>query len=222
MTDDLLSYLESYLTENRKQLFEQVLEERTKHFTAVLEDIYQPHNASAVIRSCDVFGIQEVYTIENQFTNKISKHVARGSHKWVDIHRFKKDMDNTQPCLDHLKAKGYQLIATSPHIDSMLLNDFDISKKTAFIFGREKEGISDIIKENADGFLKIPMYGFTESLNISVAVAIVLQQVTSKLKRSDLNWKLSVQEKREVYERWVQKSIRNVEMIISHYNSKIK
>lgn len=222
MTDDLLSYLESYLTENRKQLFEQVLEERTKHFTAVLEDIYQPHNASAVIRSCDVFGIQEVYTIENQFTNKISKHVARGSHKWVDIHRFKKDMDNTQPCLDHLKAKGYQLIATSPHIDSMLLNDFDISKKTAFIFGREKEGISDIIKENADGFLKIPMYGFTESLNISVAVAIILQQVTSKLKRSDLNWKLSVQEKREVYERWVQKSIRNVEMIISHYNSKIK
>lgn len=222
MTDDLLSYLESYLTENRKQLFEQVLEERTKHFTAVLEDIYQPHNASAVIRSCDVFGIQEVYTIENQFTNKISKHVARGSHKWVDIHRFKKDMDNTQPCLDHLKAKGYQLIATSPHIDSMLLNDFDISKKTAFIFGQEKEGISDIIKENADGFLKIPMYGFTESLNISVAVAIILQQVTSKLKRSDLNWKLSVQEKREVYERWVQKSIRNVEMIISHYNSKIK
>ena len=217
MTDDLLRYLESYLTDNRKELFQKVLNERTKHFTVVLEDIYQPHNTSAVIRSCDIFGIQDVYTIENEFTNKISSHVARGSHKWVNIHRFKKDTDNTIPCLDHVQQQGYQLIATSPHIDSTYLPDFDISTKTAFIFGREKEGISDIIKERADGFLKIPMYGFTESLNISVAVAIILQYVTSKLKASHLDWQLQPSEKREIYEHWVRKTIKNVDMIIDHY-----
>ena len=217
MTDDLLRYLESYLTDNRKVLFQKVLDERTKHFTVVLEDIYQPHNTSAVIRSCDIFGIQDVYTIENEFTNKISRHVARGSHKWVDIHRFKKDIDNTIPCLDHVNKQGYQLIATTPHIDSTYLPDFDITKKTAFIFGREKEGISDIIKERADGFLKIPMYGFTESLNISVAVAIILQHVTNKLKVSDADWQLQSSEKREIYERWVRKTIKNVDMIVDHY-----
>lgn len=217
MTDDLLRYLESYLTDNRKVLFQKVLDERTKHFTVVLEDIYQPHNTSAVIRSCDIFGIQDVYTIENEFTNKISRHVARGSHKWVDIHRFKKDIDNTIPCLDHVQKQGYQLIATTPHIDSTYLPDFDITKKTAFIFGREKEGISDIIKERADGFLKIPMYGFTESLNISVAVAIILQHVTNKLKVSDADWQLQSSEKREIYERWVRKTIKNVDMIVDHY-----
>ncbi len=217
MTDDLLRYLESYLTDNRKKLFQKVLNERTKHFTVVLEDIYQPHNTSAVIRSCDIFGIQDVYTIENEFTNKISRHVARGSHKWVNIHRFKKDTDNTIPCLDHVQQQGYQLIATSPHIDSTYLPDFDISTKTAFIFGREKEGISDIIKERADGFLKIPMYGFTESLNISVAVAIILQYVTSKLKVSHLDWQLQPSEKKEIYEHWVRKTIKNVDMTIDHY-----
>ena len=217
MTDDLLRYLESYLTDNRKELFQKVLDQRTKHFTVVLEDIYQPHNASAVIRSCDIFGIQDVYTIENEFTNKISRHVARGSHKWVDIHRFKKDIDNTIPCLDHVQKQGYQLIATSPHTDSTYLPDFDITKKTAFIFGREKEGISDIIKDRADGFLKIPMYGFTESLNISVAVAIILQHVTGKLKASDVDWQLQPSVKREIYERWVRKTIKNVDMIVDHY-----
>ena len=217
MTDDLLRYLESYLTENRKELFQKVLDERTKHFTVVLEDIYQPHNTSAVIRSCDIFGVPDVYTIENEFTNKISRHVARGSHKWVDIHRFKKDIDNTIPCLDHVHKQGYQLIATTPHIDSTYLPDFDITKKTAFIFGREKGGISDIIKERADGFLKIPMYGFTESLNISVAVAIILQHVTNKLKVSDADWQLQSSEKREIYERWVRKTIKNVDMIVDHY-----
>ncbi len=221
MKNDLLTYLEGYLTDNRIQTFQKVLSERTKHFTVVLEDVYQPHNASAVIRSCDVFGIQDVYTIENEFSNKISKHVARGSHKWVDLHRFKKDMDNTIPCFERLKESGYQLIATSPHIESCLLHEFDVTKKTAFVFGREKEGISDTTKEYADGFLKIPMYGFTESLNISVAVAIILQQVTTKLKQTDIHWQLTEEERLEIYNRWVRKSVKNVNKIIEYYQENI-
>ncbi|MFK8060122.1 MAG: TrmH family RNA methyltransferase [Polaribacter sp.] len=213
----LLEYFEGYLTEKRKTLFKKVLEDRTRHFTVVLEDIYQPHNASAVVRTADIFGIQDVHAIENKYTNKVSRHVAKGSQKWITSKRYKSDGDNTKICLDNLHEKGYQIIATTPHNDSCLLQDFDITKKTAFVFGVEAEGVSDYIMENADGFLKIPMVGFTESLNISVAAAIILQDVTTKLRNSDVNWQLSQEEKEILYFNWVKKTIKKVDKIESHY-----
>lgn len=215
----LLVYLESFLTEKRKTLFKEVLENRTRHFTVVLEDIFQPHNASAVVRTCDIFGIQDVHTIENKYTNKVSRHVAKGSQKWLNQTRYMDDGDNTITCLKTLKKQGYQIIATTPHNDSCLLQDFDISKKTAFVFGVEKEGVSETVLENADGFLKIPMVGFTESLNISVAAAIILQDATSKLRNSTINWQLSTIEKEVLYFDWVQKTIKNVTKIEAHYRA---
>jgi tRNA (guanosine-2'-O-)-methyltransferase len=217
MNPDLLKYLEGYVTDKRKALFQNVLAERTKHFTVVLEDIYQAHNASAVVRTCDIFGIQDIYAIENRYTNKVSRHVAKGSQKWLDIHRYREQTDNTAHCIADLRAKGYQIIGTTPHNDSCLLPDFDVTKKSAFVFGVEKEGISDYIKEEADGFLKIPMVGFTESLNISVAAAIILQDVTSRAKQEGVEWQLNASEKQEIYEDWIQKSIKNVDMLIAHY-----
>lgn len=213
----LLGYLEGYLTEKRKQTFNTVLANRTRHFTVVLEDIYQAHNASAVVRTCDIFGIQDIHAIENKYTNKVSRHVAKGSQKWLNITRYQEDGNNTKACLDHLKQQGYQLIATTPHNDSCYLQDFDISKKSAFIFGVEAEGVSDYVLENADGFLKIPMVGFTESLNISVAAAIILQDVTTKLRKTELDWQLSKEEKEILYFDWVQKTIKNVDKIKEHY-----
>jgi tRNA (guanosine-2'-O-)-methyltransferase len=219
--EKLLSYFEGYLTDKRKNLFKKVLEERTRHFTVVLEDIFQPHNASAVVRTCDIFGVQDVHAIENKYTNKVSRHVAKGSQKWITSKRYKSDGDNTKICLDHLREKGYQIIATTPHNDSCLLQDFDITKKSAFIFGVEAEGVSDFVKENADGFLKIPMVGFTESLNISVAAAIILQEVTTKLRYSNINWQLSQEEKEILYFNWVKKTIKNVDKIEAHYHQKL-
>lgn len=219
--EKLLEYFEGYLTDKRKALFKSVLEQRTRHFAVVLEDIFQPHNASAVVRSCDIFGVQDVYAIENTYVNKVSRHVAKGSQKWLNFHRYKKDGNNTKDCLDDLKSKGYQIIGTTPHTDK-LLPDFDITKKSAFVFGEESEGISDYVKENADGFLKIPMVGFTESLNISVAAAIILQDVTSKLRKTDIDWQLSEKEKTELYFNWVKKTIKNVDKIESHYFKNIK
>ncbi|MCI2228425.1 RNA methyltransferase [Polaribacter sp. MSW13] len=214
---ELLEYFEKYLTDKRKSLFKRVLEDRTRHFTVVLEDIFQAHNASAVVRTCDIFGVQDVHAIENKYTNKVSRHVAKGSQKWLNQYRYRADGDNTKMCLDHLKLKGYQIIATTPHNDSCLLQDFDITKKTAFVFGVEKEGVSDYVKEQADGFLKIPMVGFTESLNISVAAAIILQDVTTKLRSSQVNWQLSNEEKEILYFDWVKKTIKNVDKIEEHY-----
>jgi tRNA (guanosine-2'-O-)-methyltransferase len=217
----LLAYLEGYVTEKRKKRFLKVLENRTRHFTVVLEDIYQPHNASAVVRTCDIFGIQDVHTIENRNNNKVSRQVAKGSQKWLTFNRYKADGNNTLPCLHALKEKGYQIIATTPHNDSCLLQGFDVSKKTAFVFGVESEGVSDTVLEQADGFLKVPMVGFTESLNISVAAAIILQEVSSKLRNSSINWQLTEEEKKVLYFSWVQKTIKNVAKIEAYYHQNL-
>jgi tRNA (guanosine-2'-O-)-methyltransferase len=222
MDQKLLAYLEGYLTEKRKALFKKVLEDRTRHFTVVLEDIFQPHNASAVVRTCDIFGIQDVHAIENKYNNKISRHVAKGSQKWLSYNRYRDDRDNTKSCLASLKEKGYQIIATTPHNDSCLLQDFDVTKKSAFVFGVEAEGVSETVTENADGFLKIPMVGFTESLNISVAAAIILQEVTSKLRNSEVDWKLSNEEKQMLYFNWVKTTIKNVDKIEAYYHQNLK
>jgi tRNA (guanosine-2'-O-)-methyltransferase len=212
----LLKYLESYLTEKRKSTFKSVLKNRTRHFTVVLEDIYQPHNASAVVRTCDIFGVQDLHVIENKYVNRVSRYVAKGAQKWITSHRYKSDGNNSKICFEELKQKGYQIIATTPHTNSLLQN-FDINKKTAFVFGAEADGVSDYVKENADGFLKIPMVGFTESLNISVAVAIILQDITTKLRNSNIDWQLSKEEEENLYFNWVKKTIKNVDDIEAHY-----
>ena len=215
--EELLKYFEGYLTDKRKALFKKVLEDRTRHFSVVLEDIFQPHNASAVVRTCDIFGVQDVHAIENKYINKVSRHVAKGSQKWITSKRYKSDGDNTKICLENLREKGYQIIATTPHNDSCLLQDFDVTKKSAFVFGVEADGVSDYVKDTADGFLKIPMVGFTESLNISVAAAIILQDITTKLRKSNVNWQLSKEEKDVLYFDWVKKTIKNVDKIEKHY-----
>ena len=214
---EILSYLEDYVTENRKDNFKKVLSNRTRHFSVALENIYQEHNSSAVVRSCDIFGIQDLHVIENNYKSKVSRHVAKGAQKWLTFHRYKKDLNNTQECINQLKNNGYQIIATTPHNDSCLLHEFDISKKSAFVFGVEKTGVSNQILNQADGFLKIPMVGFTESLNISVAAAIILENVTTRVRNSNIKWKLSKSEKIELYTEWVEKSIKNVNMIKDSY-----
>jgi tRNA (guanosine-2'-O-)-methyltransferase len=209
--EEILTYLETFLTKERIQRFEAVLSRRTKHFTVAIEDVYQAHNTSAVIRSCDVFGLQEAHLIEAKFGHRLDTKIAMGAQKWVDVYRH----DTTQSCLDTLKKKGYQIIATTPHDDSCYLHNFDIKPKSAFFFGTEKDGLSEEVMEAADGFLKIPMEGFTESLNISVSAAIIIQAVTARLRNSDLNWKLTAEEVFEKKLDWTRKSVKSVDEILA-------
>ncbi|MBT8265869.1 MAG: RNA methyltransferase [Bacteroidia bacterium] len=211
----LLEHLESYLTEKRRARFYQVLSQRTKHFTVAIEDVYQLHNTSAVIRSCDVFGIQDVHIIEERNSKRIDREIAMGSQKWVDLHRY----HSAEDCLTELRAQNYQIVATTPHKDDCQLSDFDISRKSCFFFGRETEGLSDLILNEADCFLNIPMVGFTESLNISVSAAIILQELTSKLKKSDVSWQLSENEQIEKRLDWCKKTIKSIDSIIERYHS---
>ncbi|MCG2431309.1 TrmH family RNA methyltransferase [Aequorivita xiaoshiensis] len=212
---ELLEYLQTYLTENRKERFQEVLSERTRHFTVVTEDVYQLHNTSAVMRTCDVFGIQDLHVVEERVSKRIDKEIAMGAQKWVSFKRH----NAIKNCISELKGSGYQIIATTPHKSSMLLHDFDVSKKSAFFFGKESDGLSDTVMQAADGFLKIPMYGFTESLNISVSAAIILQSVVSKLKQSNISWQLSEEEKREIELEWAKKTIKSSDEIIERYKN---
>ena len=218
MDYSLLNYLEKFITENRKALFLSVLGQRTRHFTIVLENIYQQHNTSAVVRSCDIFGIQDLHVIENTYASKVSRRVARGAQKWLTFHRYNTNANNTMSCFQRLRKDRYQIIAATPnHHNSCSLHNFDFTKKSAFVFGTEKEGVSDSVMEYADGFLKIPMVGFTESLNISVAAAIILESVTIRLRNSKLDWKLSDEEMMSLYQEWIEKSIKNVDNIKEYY-----
>ena len=217
-----IEYLEQFVTDKRRVLFGKVLDERTRHFTVAIEDIYQPHNASAVVRSCEIFGIQDVHVVQNKYKFYASNQVAKGAQKWLDFKLFKeKDTNNTLACIDDLRKNGYKIIATTPHNESCMLEDFDITKKSAFFFGVEKEGLSKDVMDNADGYLKIPMVGFTESLNISVAAAIILQSMNEKLKKSDVNWQLSEHEKSTLYLDWLEKSIKSIKSIKEYYYSGI-
>lgn len=209
--EEILAYLETFLTPERIQRFDEVLSRRTKHFTVAIEDVYQAHNTSAVIRSCEVFGIQEAHLIEAKFGDTLDIKIAMGAQKWVDVKRH----DQTVACIKELRRKGYQIIATTPHGNSCYLHDFDINSKSAFFFGTEKDGLSDTIMNEADGFLKIPMDGFTESLNISVSAAIILQAVTARLRNSTIDWKLDASEIFEKKLDWTRKSIKSVEQILA-------
>ena len=215
---EYLAYLEEFLTENRKERFQKVLENRTNHFTIAVEDVFQFHNTSAVMRSCEVFGIQEINIVEQRFGKDIDKEIAMGAQKWVDINRF----ENINNCIQNLKTKGYQIIATTPHDDSCLLHEFDISKKSALFFGTEKEGLSEEVMKQADGFLKIPMVGFTESLNISVSAAIIIQDITSRLRLSNIDWQLTENELLEKRLAWAKNSIKDIKRIEERYYSEIK
>ncbi|MFB9055718.1 TrmH family RNA methyltransferase [Mariniflexile ostreae] len=216
---ELLDHLETFLTASRREKFTTVLSQRTKHFTVATEDVYQLHNTSAVIRTCDVFGIQEVNIVEESNSKRIDREIAMGAQKWVDLNRY----HSVKDCISDLKHKGYQIVATTPHGNTCELQDFDVHKKACFFFGRETEGLSEEVLNAADCFLKIPMVGFTESLNISVSAAIILQYVTTKLKQTDIAWQLSDENSLEKRMDWIKKTIKSYDDIVARfYADKVK
>lgn len=215
MQKELIEYLSTYVTPERLTLFEKILENRTSYFTVVLEDIYQSQNASAVLRTCDCFGIQNVNVIENRNTFTVNKEVSLGSSKWLSIRKFTESKNNSLEAIQTLKKEGFRIVATSPHVNDTLLDDFDIDKgKAAFVFGSELPGISETIMNEADEFVKIPMFGFTESFNISVSAAIILHHLTDKLhKKPNIQWKLTSEEKNGIRLQWLRKTIKRSDLL---------
>ena len=208
----LLAYLEQFISQNKSELFDDVIENRTRHITIVLEDIYQSQNASAVLRSCDCFGIQDVHIIENRYTYSINPDVALGSSKWLNLIKHNHNGNNTLSCYEQLRSQGYKIVATTPHRNDTMLDELDLNNKVALVFGTELEGLSESAIKHADEYVKIPMYGFTESFNISVSAAVVLYHLTEKLRVSEIPWKLNGHDRVKTRLGWVKSVIKRPEI----------
>jgi tRNA (guanosine-2'-O-)-methyltransferase len=215
MEKDLIKYLSAFITSERFELFQKVLNQRTSYLTVVLEDIFQPQNASAVLRTCECLGIQHVHIIENRNKFTVDKEVVMGSVKWLNLHKYNQGKHNSLEAVKALKDKGYRIIATTPHQNDEFLPEFDLSKgKAAFVFGSELPGISGTILNEADEFLKIPMAGFTESFNISVSAAIVMFYLTQKLREQDhIPWQLTDGEKDRLMLQWLRTTIKRSSLL---------
>lgn len=206
----LLEFMSEYVTPERRSRFEEVLQYRTRHITLVLEDIFQSHNASAVLRSCDLTGIQDVHIIENKYVYDINPNIVVGSTKWLDLKKYNYADFNTPEAFETLRAKGYKIVATCPHQNDFTPDTLPLDKPVAIVLGTEKTGLSDYALENADMFLQIPMFGFTESFNISVSAALISYTLTHRLHESDdIAWHLTEEEKDEILLDWIKRTIKH-------------
>jgi len=209
----LCDFFRSFKLEKRNELMDKVLADRTRYITVVLENIYQPHNASAVLRSCDCFGIQDVHIIENSYQYELNPHVSLGAAQWLNLHRYSAQENNTRECIESLKSNGYRVIATTPDEKAVSIHDFDVIKgKFALLFGTEKFGLTEEACTLADESIRIPMYGFTESFNISVSASLCLFHFTELIRAEKADWGLSEQERIDIYLQWFRNTVTNSEV----------
>jgi len=192
--EELTDFLGRHITDHKREKIVSVLNERTRHFTVLLEDIYQPHNASACLRSCDCLGLQDVHIVESRNDYRPNNNVSMGSSKWLTLHRYHR----AEPAIETLKARGYRLIATSPNEAGYDLSTLPIDKPVALLFGSEHKGLSASALAAAEGYLRIPMYGFTESFNISVTLALAISRLVERLRAAGIDWQLNEAEKKEL------------------------
>lgn len=216
----LTSYLEGFVSERRLGRLKEVLDERTNHLSIVLEDVYQSHNFSAVLRSADIFGVQTINFIENRNKYKISEDVSMGATQWLSLNRYQKHENNTKACLSELKEKGYKIVATSLHKNSVTMQELDVSKPIALVFGTELTGISTDVEEVADEFIKLPMYGFTESFNISVCAALCMYELSTRIRKEVPNYHLTTTEREDIYIEWLKASVKKHDLIIKEFDGK--
>jgi tRNA (guanosine-2'-O-)-methyltransferase len=214
----LIEYLSGFATTERRERFDEVLANRTRYITVILEELYQEQNASAVLRTCDCFGIQDVHVIEGKNKFSVNDAIAMGASKWLSINKYTLSDQKLKDCIVNLKERNYRIVATVPDQNAVPLQDFGLSKgPVALMFGTELNGLSEESKNYADEFLYIPMAGFTESFNISVSAGIILHYLTDQLQHSNISWKLSEDEKDELILNWLRASVKSSELLEAGY-----
>ena len=191
---------ESLGCENRIARFKEVLENRTDKIVPVFENLHKPHNASAVIRTCDALGVAYAHFIDEAEDSLLSKNISKGSQNWVDTHVYRSKED----CFTSLQAQGYVLAATCLDENAVTPSDLPTDKKIAVIFGNELEGISSTALEAAEYTVAIPMFGFVDSFNVSVAAAIIFYDHLQKIRSLSREvWGLSEMQKKKLMRRWL-------------------
>ncbi|OGT31031.1 MAG: hypothetical protein A3E87_06385 [Gammaproteobacteria bacterium RIFCSPHIGHO2_12_FULL_35_23] len=217
MTIELIEYLSQFITSQRLNRIAEILSTRTRYLTVVLENIYHSYNASAVLRTCECFGIQDLYFIESLHKFKPARGIVLGAANWINTHSYQDSFS----CLQALKTQGYQIVATSLRPDSKLIEEIDITQKTALCFGNEESGIGEAIHQLADHQIYIPMYGFTQSLNISVSTGLTIYAFIKKIHQSSIAWQLTDEEKNKITLEWLMNSVPNSELLVTKFKSSL-
>lgn len=203
----LLQKYYEILTPERVQRIESISLGRTRFLTVALENIYQPHNASAVLRSCDGFGVQDVHVIEDRNRFQTNSGVTIGADQWLSLHRYNHpDRDNSAGCVSELRRRGYRIVATTPHREGYVLSELPVDRPLALVFGTERMGLTAEMLAAADEYVQVPMLGFSESFNISVFAALCLYDLTTRIRTSDTRWRLSDDELLDLRLDWARKS----------------
>lgn len=202
MEEDRLLF--SMLMPDRVQRMLEVLNTRTNHITILTEGVDDPHNQSAVLRSADAFGVQTLHVVEGRAKFKPNSIIAKSADRWVDV----VEHVSIDDAIDRLKADGYQVLATALSEEAIPLEDIDVSKPTVLLFGNEHHGVSKQALAKADGNYVIPMQGYVQSLNISVAAAISLYDVTTRARHIvKQGYELSIEDKQRVFKNWMVRSL---------------
>ena len=209
---DLLDRLGDFITPHKRALFDRLAPQRTRHVTVVLEELHQAHNASAVVRTCDLLGIQDLHIIESRNRFTANREIALGSDKWTTVHRYG-GTEGAQQCIAGLRARGHRIVATTPHADAWTPENVPIDRPIAFCFGTELQGLSAELIAACDGALRIPMHGFTESYNISVSAGIVLYTVMQRLRASTVRWQLGEQDMNALKLHWTRAALQDAQAI---------
>ena len=203
--------LSEFMTAERIAVFERVLDMRTRYMTILTENTYHPQNASALVRHCEAFGLQNIHTVETLCKFNPHAHIVRGTDKWIDLHRH----GSTTDAIAALKGAGYRIVATTPHRESCTPENFDVTRgRFALVFGTEHAGISEEVMTSADEYLRIPMCGLVESLNVSASAAILIYQLSARMRASVDGWRLTDDERAEIRYRWMRESVRDADRIL--------
>lgn len=211
---ELLHYFDQFVTKKRKEKILATLPLRTRHVAVALEDIFQSANTSAIMRTCDALGVQDVHCIEGRNPLDVNKGIALGASKWLTLDRYRGEADGvnnpTEECLGALKKQGYKVVATSPHATKSL-HELPVQDKTVFLFGTEDQGLTELAIQLSDDVIEIPMYGFVESFNVSVSAGLCLYDFTTRLRASTVPWQLTPEEQLDLELDWVRNSVENAD-----------
>jgi tRNA (guanosine-2'-O-)-methyltransferase len=215
---ELIAYLRQFITAERRAKIEAVLSQRTRYLTLVAEDFHFSQNSSAVLRTAEGLGIQDMHIVENTRSFKLNPNVTRGSNKWLTLHQYNQEgRNNTALCFEKLRSQGYRLAATCPHGEAITPEELPLDTRVALLMGNEQDGLSDYALKSADFAVQVPMDGFLESFNVSVSAAVCLYSLTRRIKQQNLPWQLSDEEKTHLRLDWLILSNRSSEALIGQF-----
>jgi tRNA (guanosine-2'-O-)-methyltransferase len=218
--ENQIEYLKQFVSDGRAATLERVLDQRTAYLTLLLENLYQPHNCSAILRTCDCLGVQHVHVVEhdNHFTD--NTEVSMGASAWLSVHRHAGGERATPRAIEHLRASGYRVVAATPHAREVLVDDLDLhAGKIALLLGTEHTGLSREALDMADEHVKVPIHGFMESYNVSVCAALLVYSVIRRLRESSIDWRLPAGERREVLLAWYKHAVKSSDRLLERLDA---